>query len=186
MPITPAQALEVYRSADRLHDAAAVDMALDRLAAAIDRELRDADPLVVTIMQGGLVPAGMLLPRLDFPLQVDYIHATRYRGETSGGDEIHWLVRPKASLKNRIMLLLDDIFDEGHTLEAIYHYCLESGAKRVYSAVLADKRHDRKADYRPDFIGLEVEDRYVFGSGMDYKEYLRNAPGIYAVKDQYA
>lgn len=184
MKITPREAMEVFNAADCLHDAAAIDSALAAMAQAIDQELRDSNPLVITVMQGGLIPAGMLLPRLNFPLQIDYLHATRYRGATSGG-EIHWLVRPETPLEGRTVLLIDDIFDEGHTLAAIDHYCREAGAERVCSAVLANKRHDRKADYRPDFIGLEVEDRYVFGCGMDYKEYLRNAPGIYAVSDRH-
>ncbi len=184
MAITAQQALEVFNAAECLHDAAAVDAAVDRMAVAIGRELRDADPLVVTVMHGGLVPAGLLLPRLDFPLQVDYLHATRYRGETRGG-ELHWQVHPHRPLGGRTVLLIDDIFDEGHTLAAIRRYCVEAGAGRVYGAVLVDKRHDRKADYRPDFIGLEVADRYVFGYGMDYKDYLRNAPGIFAVKEEH-
>lgn len=184
MSITPQQALEVFNKAECLHDAGAVLTAIAGLADAITQDLHDSDPLVITIMQGGLIPAGLLLPRLDFPLQADYLHASRYRGNTSGG-EIHWLVRPETPLEDRTVLLVDDIFDEGHTLAAIVHYCREAGARRVRSAVLADKLHDRKADYRPDYIGLEVEDRYVFGFGMDYKEYLRNAPGIYAVSDEH-
>lgn len=183
MPITPEQALAVYAEADCLHDAAAVHAALDRMAAAIAAELRDSDPLVITVMQGGLVPAGLLLPRLDFPLQVDYLHATRYNGQTRGG-EIQWVARPVQPLDGRVVLLVDDIYDEGHTLAAIVRACLAAGARRVYSAVLLDKQHGRKADYRPDFIGLPVADRYVFGMGMDYREYLRNAPGIFAVRDE--
>lgn len=179
--ITPEQALKAYAEADCLHDAAAVDAALDRMAAAIAARLGKADPLVVTVMHGGLVPAGMLLPRLDFPLQTDYLHATRYRGDTRGA-ALEWRVRPGRGLAGRTVLLIDDIYDEGHTLAAIVTACREAGAADVLSAVLLDKRHDRKADYRPDFIGLEVEDRYVFGMGMDYHEYLRNAPGIYAVR----
>ena len=182
MSITPQEALEVFHRADLLHDASAVDAALGRLAAAITKELRNADPLVITIMQGGVVTTGLLLPRLDFPLQVDYLHATRYASGTRGG-EIHWIVRPTRPLDGRTLLLIDDIFDEGHTLAAIQRDCLAAGARRVYSAVLVNKRHDRKADYRPDFVGLEVGDRYVFGYGMDYREYLRNAPGIYAVSE---
>lgn len=185
MPITPREAQAVLARADCLHDAAAVEAALDRLAASITAELAAADPVVVTIMQGGVIPAGLLLPRLDFPLQLDYLHATRYSGRTRGG-ELTWLVKPSRPLRGRTLLLVDDIFDEGHTLAAIHESCLAAGAARVYSAVLANKRHDRKADYRPDFVGLEVADRYVFGYGMDYKEYLRNARGIYAVRDEDA
>lgn len=182
MSITPEQALAVYARADCLHDAATVLFALDRMSDEITAELGSSDPLVVTVLQGGLVPAGMLLPRLNFPLQMDYLHATRYAGGTRGG-EIQWIARPVQSLAGRIVLLVDDIYDEGHTLMAIVRACEAAGARRVYSAVLLDKQHGRKAAYRPDFIGLPVADRYVFGMGMDYREYLRNAPGIYAVRD---
>lgn len=185
MSITPQQAMAVYDTAECLYDRAEVEAALNRLALDISYVLAEANPLVITVMQGGLITAGMLLPRLAFPLQVDYLHATRYRGKTSGA-ELHWIVRPTHTLTDRIVLLVDDIHDEGHTLEAIVAACREAGARRVYSAVLVNKRHDRKAAYRADFVGLEVEDRYVFGYGMDYKEYLRNAPGIYAVRDDHA
>lgn len=185
MSITPQQAMAVYGAAECLYDRSEVEAALNRLALDISYVLAEANPLVITVMQGGLITAGMLLPRLAFPLQVDYLHATRYRGKTSGA-ELHWIVRPTQALTDRIVLLVDDIHDEGHTLEAIVEACKAAGARRVYSAVLVNKRHDRKAAYRADFVGLEVEDRYVFGCGMDYKEYLRNAPGIYAVRDDHA
>jgi hypoxanthine phosphoribosyltransferase len=177
--------MAVYAAAECLYDRAEVEAALDRLALDISYALAEANPLVITVMQGGLITAGMLLPRLAFPLQVDYLHATRYRGKTSGAD-LHWIVRPSHALTGRIVLLVDDIHDEGHTLEAIVAACREAGARGVYSAALVNKRHDRKAAYRADFVGLEVDDRYVFGYGMDYKEYLRNAPGIFAVREEHA
>ena len=67
---------------------------------------------------------------------------------------------------------------------AIADYCLAHGASEVLTAVLVDKEHDRKArpGLKADFTGLYVEDRFLFGYGMDYKGYWRNAPGIYAVK----
>lgn len=185
MSTTPEQVLAVHAAADRLYDVDEISDALDRMADAISAELRDSNPLVVTVMQGGLVPAGLLLPRLDFPLQTDYLHATRYDGRMRGG-EIRWVAHPVHALAGRVVLLIDDIYDEGHTLAAIVRACEQQGARRVYSAVLLDKVHDRKADYRPDFIGLPVVDRYVYGMGMDYKEYLRNAPGIFAVRDEDA
>ena len=85
-------------------------------------------------------------------------------------------------MKDRNILVVDDIFDEGITLLEIDKYCKGKGATKVYSAVLVNKIHDRKVDYAPDFIGLELEDRYLFGFGMDYKNYLRNINGIHAVK----
>jgi hypoxanthine phosphoribosyltransferase len=183
MSITPERARAVLEAADRLYEQAELEAAMDRMAGEITRVLADSDPLVITVMNGGLIPAGMLLPRLRFPLQIDYLHATRYDGKTRGG-ELRWVARPACSLQGRTILLVDDIYDEGHTLAAIVRACEAAGAARVCSAVMLDKQHTRKADYRPDFVGLPVVDRYVFGMGMDYCEYLRNLPGIYAVRDE--
>ncbi len=180
--ITPEEARAVLDRAERLYDAGDVNRALDRLAREITTRLRDRNPLVLCVMQGGLIPAGLLVPRLDFPLQMDYIHATRYRGNTRGGT-LHWIARPATALEGKVILLVDDIHDEGLTLEAIARDCRAAGAADVLSAVLVNKIHDRKHGLRPDFSGLDVPDRYVFGYGMDYKGYLRNAPGIYAVGD---
>jgi hypoxanthine phosphoribosyltransferase len=101
------------------------------------------------------------------------------------GGELHWKALPQLALLDRTVLVVDDILDEGHTLQAILNAIKAQGAEQVYTAVLLDKQHERKAnpDYKPDFVGLTIPDRYVFGYGMDYKEYWRNAPGIYAVKD---
>ena len=185
MSITPEQALAVYRAADCLFNAAECEAALDRMAQEVTAAIGTTNPLFITVMQGGLVPAGQLLTRLDFPLQVDYLHATRYTGKTRGG-ELSWLRRPATPLADRIVLLVDDIHDEGSTLQAIVDYCLAEGAARVLSAVLVNKHHERKVAYQAEIVGLEVDDRYVFGYGMDYKEYLRNAPGIFAVSDEHA
>jgi hypoxanthine phosphoribosyltransferase len=171
----------VYRAADCLYTPPQVEAALDQLAQEITVTLNSHNPLLLCCMVGGLVPCGCLLPRLDFPLQLDYVHVTRYRGGTRGG-ELVWYHKPAVPLHNRVVLLVDDILDEGHTLAALLEYCRSEGAA-AYSAVLVDKIHTRKCNVKADFAGLRTEDRYLFGYGMDYKEYLRNAPGIYALKD---
>ncbi len=184
MTVDPNHAAQVLAEADCLHPTQAVDTALDRMAQAINQRLAGQNPLVLCVLSGGIVAAGHLLTRLDFPLELDYLHATRYRGQLSGADTLHWLARPRTPLKDRVVLVVDDILDEGHTLAGILQDCREQGAQAVYCAVLVRKLHDRCVPgLQADFIGLEVADRYVFGYGMDYKEYLRNAPGIYAVKD---
>ncbi len=175
------ESTKVMAEADLLCSQQQIDAALDVMAVKIKQQLGDQNPLVLCVMTGGLVPAGMLLPRLDFPLNLDYIHATRYGHKTEGG-ELEWIVKPSKPLKDRVVLLIDDILDEGLTLEAIVHDCKSAGAKAVYSAVLVEKIRDRAIDIKADFVGVEVEDRYLFGFGMDYKGYLRNAAGIYAVK----
>lgn len=172
---------QVMNEADCLHDQQAVEAALDKMATAIGSVMQHRNPLVLCVLTGAIIPAGHLLTRLPFPMQIDYIHATRYRGKTSGG-ELNWKVRPTHSLKDRTVLVVDDILDEGITLAAILEHCRQEGASEVYSAVLVEKQHDRKNGLQADFVGLRTEDRYLFGYGMDYKDYLRNAPGIYAVK----
>ncbi|WP_341646261.1 hypoxanthine-guanine phosphoribosyltransferase [Thauera sp. SDU_THAU2] len=169
--------------ADCLADGATVEAALDRMAAEITARLADRNPLVYTVMNGGLILAGRILPRLLFPLEVAYLHATRY-GHALQGTQLDWRVRPTQDLRGRSVLVLDDILDEGHTLKAIIEHLKEEGATEVLSAVLVHKLHERKASpgMRADFSGLDVADRFLFGCGMDYKGYWRNAPGIYAVK----
>lgn len=185
MAITPDTAADVWARAQLLHGPAELESALDRMAEAIGARLGTLDPLIITVMHGGLITAGKLLPRLKFPLRVDYLHATRYRERTFGG-ELRWLRRPESPLTGEHVLLVDDILDEGITLAAIARACREAGALEVLSAVLVEKRHDRGNGLTADFVGLQVADRYVFGYGMDYKGYLRNADGIYAVADDSA
>ncbi|MEN8176469.1 MAG: hypoxanthine-guanine phosphoribosyltransferase [Pseudomonadota bacterium] len=185
MSITPQKAQHVFEESDCIHDAAAVESALDRMAATISAELKDADPVVLCVMTGGVVAAGRLLTRLDFPLTLDYVHATRYRGGTRG-DDLEWRTRLNGELKERNVLILDDILDEGYTLQAIVTACQDLGAARVVSAVLVAKRHDRGSGFQADIVGLEVPDRYVFGYGMDYHGYWRNAPGIYALPETHS
>lgn len=176
------EAVRVRQTAEQLFDRAAVERAVDAMAEAIHRDLGAHDPLVVCVMNGGLVAAGVLLPRLDFPLRVDYLHATRYRERTSG-DTLHWRSEPIQSLADRHVLVIDDILDEGYTLESVLDYCRKQGATSVRAAVLVEKVHDRGVRPPVDYIGLRVPDRYVFGYGMDYKGYWRNAPGIFAVAE---
>lgn len=182
--VTPQQAWTVFQSADRLYSQAQVEAAIDTLARAANDSLRDKNPLVVCIMNGGVVFFGKLLPQLAFPLQLDYIHATRYGARLKGG-ELHWVAEPHVSARDRCVLLVDDILDEGTTLAAIEAHYRDAGASEIYKAVLVEKERQRSVDIQVDFTGLMVPDRYVFGFGMDYKGYLRNAPGIYAVAEAH-
>lgn len=160
-----------------------VEAALTRLADAIATELADEFPLVLPVMGGAIVFAGQLLPKLAFPLEFDYLHVTRYRGATRGG-EMEWRVLPGKNVAGRSVLVLDDILDEGETLAAIRDKLMEMGAKRVWSAVLTDKDNGLAKPIRADFVGLSVPDRYVFGCGMDAYGLWRNLPAIYALKPE--
>jgi hypoxanthine phosphoribosyltransferase len=172
----------IQATADLLYSEKDVEAAIDKMAEAINIELADCTPLLLCVLNGGIPTFGKLLTRLTIPLTIDTIKISRYQNQTSGGS-IEWQGKPQTSIKGRAVLIVDDILDEGITLEVIYNYCKEQGATVVYSAVLVDKAIGHPKPLTADFIGLTVENRYVFGYGMDYKGYLRNAPGIYACKE---
>lgn len=183
MGLTPAQAAQAMEEADLLFSADEISAMLDTMATEITAVLADKNPLILCIMNGGLITTGHLLTRLKFPLEQDYLHATRYRGKTKGDKTLAWLRKPDASLAGRTVLLIDDILDEGYTLREIVSWCKQQNAAAVYVAALAEKMHDRRVEgICCDFSALKLQDRYVFGFGMDYHEYWRNANGIYAVK----
>ncbi len=177
------EANRVMDEADLLVAEADVIAAIARIAEEVTAELKDLNPVLICCMNGGLVFSGQLLTKLVFPLQVDYVHATRY-GHEMNGVALDWKVRPQIDLHGRTVVLLDDILDEGVTLAAIAEYCRQQGAARVMMAVLVEKLHLRKVKpgMRADFTGIEVGDRFLFGYGLDFKGYWRNAPGIYALK----
>ncbi len=178
--ITVEQAQAALQKAEQLHSPQAVATALDQLAAAITERCQHSNPVVLVVMNGAVVTAGQLLTRLHFPLQIGYVHATRYQG--TEGNQLKWRAPPSIPVAGRTVLIMDDIFDEGTTLKAILDEVKRLGAVEVLSAVLVDKIHQRKVvGLTVDFVGLTVADRYVFGCGMDYHEYWRNLPAIYAI-----
>jgi len=171
----------ILNKADLIHSEREIQLALDDMAMNIHRHLNGKYPVCLVVMQGALVVAGQLLPRLNIPLEMDYIHTTRYRGATRGG-ELHWIKHPDITLKDRNVLIIEDILDEGLTLKAIVEYCKKAGALEVLTSVLVEKQlPSRPGLQQADFSALHVPNRYIFGYGMDYQEQLRHVPGIYAV-----
>ncbi|AOK28690.1 hypoxanthine phosphoribosyltransferase [Burkholderia singularis] len=175
------EALHIFKHSEEIVSADAVRASIGKMADDIRAQIGDAFPLVLSVMGGAAVFTGMLLPHLDFPLEFDYIHLTRYRNTTQGSPEMHWRVAPRESVKDRIVLVLDDILDEGETMAAIRDRLLEMGAQQFLSAVLCEKILTKSKPLHPDFCGFTVPDRYVFGCGMDAKGYWRNLPAIRAL-----
>lgn len=171
----------VQAEADCLFTANQVEAALDVLGQTLSARYENSNPVLMCLMKGGLVPVAGLLRRMNFPLELDYLHASRYRNELAGADLV-WNVTPGVPLADRHVIIVDDILDEGITLTAVTQAIDAMQPASSCTVVLVHKEHDRKPGLKQaDYIGLTVPDRYVFGYGMDYKGYLRNAPGIYAV-----
>tara|TARA_R110002167_G_scaffold152490_2_gene346507 strand:- start:288 stop:839 length:552 start_codon:yes stop_codon:yes gene_type:complete len=172
---------KILDEADCLVDETKLNEALDKMAAQITIDLADKLPLVLCVMNGGLIPTAALIERLNFPLELDYIHATRYGMETEGAS-LNWLSYPQTRLKDRHILVVDDIFDQGHTLQAISQWLEAQETSSVHTATVINKLHDRKTNMIPNYVGTDVADRFLFGYGMDYKGFFRNVKGIYAIK----
>ena len=181
---TLAEAIRVRETARQLVAPAQVSLALDRMAAAATEALAHENPLVLSVMNGGAFTAVELCQRLNFPHELDFVHVTRYDGDLVGG-ELSWRAWPERDLSGRTVLVVDDIIDHGETLRAICERLRRAGAGKVYVAVLVIKRLDQpRVRVDVDFAGLEIEDVYVFGCGLDYKGYWRGLTGIYAVETE--
>ncbi len=175
------RAQQVHQDAELLFDEAAVEQAIYELAQRVEAECAGEFPLVLCVMNGGLYLTGQLLRHWNFPLTLDYVHATRYRLATLGKDVL-WKAYPQNEIRDRNVIIVDDIFDQGYTLEEVKSYCLKHGAIKCISVFLIRKTHDRKtANIQPDYVGLECGDCYVYGAGMDLNGHFRNLSSIHFV-----
>ena len=177
------EAKDLLAGAEVIHSAETVAAAVTRVAAEITEKLGDTNPLLLCVMSGGVPFAGQLMTQLHFPHEFDYMHVTRYGQETSGG-ALSWRAAPWTSVKDRTVLILDDILDEGVTLAAIVERMKQLGAKACYTAVATDKLNGKVKPIKADFVALTVPDRFVFGYGMDVRGTWRNLPAIYAMKEE--
>lgn len=177
------QARDILAKADLVHSAETVQAALEQVAKAITAELADKYPLVLCVMTGGVIFTGQLLPRLNFPLDFDYMHVTRY-GQDKQGGKLSWRSAPWTPVKGRTVLVVDDILDEGVTLAAVCESLKRLGAAEVRTAVFVDKENGKQKPVQADFVGLAVPDRFVFGFGMDVYGAWRHLPAIYALNEE--
>lgn len=177
------EAWEILNNAELIYSSETVAAAVERVAGEISQKLSDAHPLVLSIMGGAVVFTGQLLPLLNFPLDFDYIHVSRYGNKTGGGN-LDWRVMPRENARGRIVLVLDDILDEGETMAGVRERVMAEGAAGFYSAVFCDKKIKKPKPIQADFVGLSLPDRYVFGFGMDVHGAWRNLPAIYALKEE--
>lgn len=166
-----------------LYDKNQIEAAINTVATKMNEHFTHEHPLLLCVMNGAVIFMGQLITKLTFPLQIDYIHATRYHGTTQGQD-LRWLAKPAESLRDRVVILIEDILDSGLTLASIVDYCKKEGAKKIYIAVMVEKdcpRHP-KGVQKADFTGMHVINKYVTGYGFDYGGYFRNLDGIYSIE----
>ena len=174
---------DLLKNSSVLFDRDEVSAAVQKMADEINGFYGDKPLVVISVLTGAIIPAAWLVTKLKMPLQMDFVHATRYRGGLYGA-ELEYRVPPRLNLENKDVLIIDDIFDEGNTLAAIKGSVESRKARSVKMAALVRKDHDRglPRDYI-DFVGLDVPDVYVFGCGMDAYEEWRHLDEILVLGD---
>jgi hypoxanthine phosphoribosyltransferase len=182
--VTRAQAL--LQHAHEIVSPDAVQAAVRKVADVLNARFTAPDagfPLVLGVMGGAVVFTGTLLPQLDFPLEFDYIHVSRY-GDDDRGGQVVWKVIPRQNVAGRTIVVLDDILDEGETLAHVKQRLLDMGAAEVIIAVFADKDIGRHKPIVADITGLTLPNAFVVGFGMDVYGYWRNLPGLWSISPE--
>ncbi len=172
----------IFEQSEEIVSPETIQATIRKMARQISVVLAEENPFVLCVMRGAIIFCGYLLGHLRFPLELGYVHATRYHDHLQGG-LLEWIQLPPPTIRGRHVLLVDDILDEGDTLASIAQCCYDQGAQSVRAAVLAEKNIAKSKPYQADFSGLMLPNRYVFGFGMDIHGFWRNLPSIRALKD---
>ena len=174
---------DIRRSARIIITQAEIEEEINRLANEIEGSIGNQFPVVLSILNGSICFTGHLLTQLDFALRYDVFSMSRYAHGTTGGKLKH-LLYPTTSVRNKTVLILDDILDRGTTLESAKRWAIGNGASQVLSAVLIDKQvQDSSNRIKPDFSCFSVKDEFVFGFGMDIDGMWRNLKDIHALRN---
>lgn len=154
---------------------------VDRLAAAVRREPADGPLTVIGVLTGSVVLVADLIRRLDGPVHLSMVWASSYRGAATVPGRLDLRLDLLPDLTGQDVLIVDDIFDTGRTLEALVAELERRGARRVRSLVLLRKEGRAETTIRPDFVGFDIPDVFVVGYGLDYDGQWRQLPHLAAL-----
>lgn len=155
---------------------------VERMAESIRQEYGDRPLTILAIMTGSLVLLADLIRRLDMRLRVGVMQASSYRGATTSRGELSINMEMTPDIRGRDVLLIDDIFDTGHTLEKTIAKMWELSPTSIRSAVLLRKRGRQEVASGPDFAAFEIPDEFVVGYGLDYADEYRHLPYLAALE----
>src|SRR5882762_4269320 len=151
---------------------------LDEIAAQISNDYRDRELTVIAVLNGSLVFMADLMRRIPLPLRLDCLSVASYHGKAEASGEVIFNQVAPPDVKDRHVLILDDILDSGHTLSAIREKLETAQPCDIRVCVLLSKKKQRAREVDADYLGFEIEDEFVVGYGLDYDERYRNLPCI--------
>ena len=154
--------------------------AITRVAAEIKRDMEGKNPLFVGILNGSYMFVADLLCKISPSCEVTFAAYRSYSGTKSDGIVQELLPIP-TELKDRPYIILEDIIDSGLTMQYVKKQLNESGANDVRIATMLLKPNSLKCDLKPDYVGLEIDDDFIVGFGLDYNGLGRTTRGIYKI-----
>ena len=168
---------------DEMISAKAIAARIDELAAEIRREFADTDKLVVVgLLRGSFVFIADLVRELQLPIEVDFLEASSYGDTMESSREVRILKDLRGAIEGRDVLVVEDIVDTGHTLNHVTGLLRSRNPARLRTIALLDKPSRREVDFRSDWIGFEIPDKFVVGYGIDFAQRNRNLPYIGTVR----
>ena len=157
-----------------------IQQSVDKLAAEIRQREKGRPLTVIAVMTGSIVFLADLIRKLDMPLRVGVVQTSSYQGTKRGPLKVNSDMMP--DIAGRDVLLVDDIFDTGHTLFEVIAELDQFDPRSIRSAVLLLKRGRQEVPFRPDYIGFTIPDEFVVGYGLDYRDAYRNLPYLAALE----
>jgi len=154
------------------------------MAAKIEAAYAGRQLTIVGVLTGSVVLMADLIRQIDVPMRVGVIQASSYRGATTERGELIINSELMIDLTDRDVLLVDDIFDTGHTLEKVLEKLADFRPNSVRSAVLLRKVGRQEVTYEPDFVAFQIPDEFVVGYGLDYEDMYRNLPYLAALEKE--
>ena len=149
---------------------------VNKMAAKIEEFYEGRQLTIVGVLTGSLVLMADLIRLIDLPMRVGVIEASSYRGATTERGKLTINSELMIDIENRDVLLVDDIFDTGHTITRVIEKMQEFGPSSIRSAVLLHKRERQEVDYTPDYAAFHIPNEFVVGYGLDYEDMYRNLP----------
>ena len=163
-----------------------IDRVTTEIAAQIDRDFKDSKRiLLLCILKGSVVFMGDLMKKITLPVEIDFMKVSSYHGGTKTSGRINIILDlHRNDLSECDVIIVEDIIDSGRTLSYLVEYLRLGGAHSVKTCTLLDKPSRREVDFTPDYRGIEIEDKFVVGYGLDYKELYRALPYIGVLKPE--
>lgn len=167
-----------------LFDGPTIHKRLDEMAAQITADYSDRDLTVIAILTGTLMFMSDLLRRIPLSLKLSCLNVASYHGKTQTSGEVFFKELSIPDVAGQDVLILDDILDTGHTLEAVRKKMEAAKPRSIRACVLLSKRKQRARNVDVDYIGFEIDDEFIVGYGLDFMERYRNLPYIGVLKKE--